>query len=465
MDLKSKTCLFIDNGLFVHWAVRLAEQFGEVWYHSPYVGAFPKSNAVLIGDGLEGIQRIIDFDDYEDKADIVVFPDVGYGPLQERMVRDGRRVWGSRRGEDLELDRWKTKEYFKSLGMPVAETHLVIGMDQLRRFLQEMDGHWWIKTSRYRGDFETFESEDYDDVKPRLDQIESELGRKADIYPFIVEKNIEAIIEIGFDGFVIDGQFPEVAFFGREEKDLGLVGRCMNYEDFPEPVRWVNSKLAPYFKEQQYRGLFSSEIRNTEECVTDSEPEHFEDCPVIWNEGEMVPGTSLYGYFTDPCTRMASPPGELYCEWCDNWGEIVYAGADGELVTPHSIAEYGVEIMLHSAFADGHWQPVRFPESIRRWIKLRNHCRIKDVDYAVPQSVGLPEIGAAIGISDSLLEASKLALEHAYAVKGYFLEAKTDALSKTIAELNNAQEQGISFSDDPLPTAQEIEDLQLAEVE
>src|SRR5215475_1363219 len=115
---------------------------------------------------------------------------------------------------------------------------------------------------------------------------------------------------------------------------------------------------------------------------------------MIWHPGMKVPGTDMWAFCTDPCCRMASPPGEAYIEWLDNWPEIMWHGAEGVFVPAEPNAKYAVEIMLHSSFADKNWQPVRFPDSIRRWVKLRNHCRIKGVDYTVPQSVGLPEIGA-----------------------------------------------------------------------
>lgn len=464
---KDLTALVWDNFLFAHTAIKLSETFGRVLYGGPNINAFPKSNLDLPGDGIDGITRIKDFDDHVDKADLIVFPDVMFGATAVRLREQGKRVWGPGRGENLELDRWKSKKLFKQWGMPVAESHLIEGMPALRRFLQERQGHWWIKTSRYRGDFETFDIEDYDDGKVVLDKRESELGAKAEVYPFIVEKHIEAILEIGYDGYTIDGQFQkpnDMAMFGCEKKDLGYVGVAKKYGDLPEMAKWVNEKLAPYLKQNQYRGFFSSEIRCTEEDQFEAgDPKPFEDFDMIFNHGTTVPGTKMFAFCTDPCCRMASPPGEAYIEWLDNWPEIIWQGANGIFVPPSPVAKYAVEIMLHSQWADQNWQPVRFPKTLRRWVKLRNHCRIQGLDYAVPQSVGLPEIGAVIGLDDDLVEAARLALERSQEVKGYFIEPKVDAIAKTIIEIHNAQEQGIIFTDEPLPTAEVLEELQPTE--
>lgn len=462
-EFKSKRCLVIDNGLFVHAALKLGQSFGKVWYWSPWMSAFPKSNAALPGDGFDEIERILEHEDYWDKADLIVFPDVGYGALQDKLVSLGKRVWGSRRGEDMELDRWGFKELLVSLDMPVAETHEVHGLEQLRRFLQQREGPWWVKTSRYRGDFETFEARHYDLVKPKLAQLQNDLGEKGEVYPFLVEKGIPAIIEIGYDGFTIDGRFADQALFGKESKDTGYIGVSKPYGELPDPILWVNAKLSPRLAKYGYRGWYSTEVRCSDECVTPDKPEAFEDCPVIYHAGNPVPNADVYAYLTDPCCRMPSPPSEAEIEWVDNWPEIVWNGAEGKLVEPEVNALYAVEFMLHSSFADKNWQAVGIPDEVRQWVKLRNHARINGVDFAVPQSVGLPEVGAVIGFGDTLQEAAKMALENAYQVEGYYLEAKTDALSKVIAEINNAQEDGIQFSHDGLPSAQEIEDLQMAE--
>lgn len=456
VNYRDKRALVIDNGLFVHVAVKLAETFGHVDYWTPSVDAFPKSNRSLPGQGIEGVTRVIEFWTAARQADLVVFADVMFGDEQEECVRQGMRVWGSRRGEDLELKRWETKRLLVSLNMPVAESHLITGMAALREFIQERPD-FWVKTSRYRGDFETFHATDYDDVKPRLDDLQHDLGMKAEVYKFVLERNIPDVPEIGYDGYVVDGQFPEHVAFGFEQKDTGYVGVFKAYDELPEPVRWANAKLAPRFKAVGYRGFYSSEVRCQDAGEVTPPPKPWRDAPMLWCRGETVGG--FRAYLTDPCCRAASPPSEAYIEWFTNWPDIIWHGAAGVLVDAQAAAKYAVEIMLHSSWADRNWQPVRFPEDIERWVKLRNACRINGVWSAVPQAVGLPEIGAVIGLDDTLAGAIQLAVERADQVQGYYIEPRSESVQKTVAKIAEAEEAGIEFSGEALPTPDQIEEL------
>ncbi len=464
-EYRDKRVLVADNALFLHVALKLAESFGHVDYWTPSINAFPKSNLVLPGDGFKDIHRVVDFWSAKDHADLIVFPDVMFADMQVECAQQGKRVFGARYGENLELKRWKLKEFLIALDMPVAETHLICGIDQLRLFLQDKKD-FWVKTSRYRGDFETFRSKTYDHVKPRIDLLESELGARAAVYPFICEAHIPCILEGGYDGHAINGQFPnddQMCLFGVERKDLGYVGVAKPYGELPEAVRWVNDQLKDYMHKHRYAGLFSSEVRcqRADDREDTTKPEPWHDCPVLWNLGRQV--DDMYAFLTDPCCRAASPPSELYMEWVSNWDDVMWRGAAGEFIPLEPTKKYGIEIMLHSSWADSHWQPVIFPEKIRPFVKLRNHCRIEGIDYAVPQSVGLPEIGAVIAIEDDIQEACRQALERGAEVDGYFIEAMSESIQKVITEIHNAQEAGIAFTDDPLPSADEIEELQPTE--
>lgn len=416
-DLSKKTALVVDNGLFVLWAQKLAETFGKVLYFSPWVDAFPKSNYLIVGDGLPEIERVKSIWEYTDAADLVVFPDVYYADVQEQLVQMGKRVWGGRYGDELELNRAKTKKLLKKIGLPVGGYEEITGTEDLKKYLKEHNDVW-VKISSMRGDFETFQSETYDLSEPKVAELEHKLGAKSKIAQFVVEDNLPDRVEIGYDGFTIDGEFPPTAMVCIEIKDLGAVGRVKKYEDMDDPVIEVNDKLSPIFKNYQYRGFFSSEIRY---------------------------GADKKPFLIDPCCRAASPPSELYCEMFENWGEIMWHGAGGEVIDPVPVAEYGVEVMIHSPWADHNWQSIKFPEKLRPFVKLRNHARIDGVDFVVPQDVGLPEIGAVIGMGDSLEDAIEMVKENAEQVKGYFLECKIESIDKGLEEIEHMKEFGLSF--------------------
>src|ERR1700734_2404600 len=115
VNLKEKTAIVHDNGLFIEIAITLSKYFKKVYYYMPWKNGFPKSNQYIVGEGMEGIEVIHNFWDYKDKADIFIFPDIYDGDVQMELLRQNKLVWGSRKGEDMELLRDGMKNYMKSV--------------------------------------------------------------------------------------------------------------------------------------------------------------------------------------------------------------------------------------------------------------------------------------------------------------------------------------------------------------
>lgn len=769
-DLKSKVVTVVDCGLFVDIALKIAPAFKHVYYWSPWQSAFPKSNSLLPGDGFDDIERVKWLFKAIEKSDLVIFPDVYFGDLQIVVEQMGKAVWGSRRGECLELDRWGTKQMLKELGMPVSRAVLVRGTSQLRDYLKD-NPNVWVKISTNRGDAETFQSESYELISPRIDELEYKLGGKKEICEFIVEDHLDAEIEVGYDGFCIDGNFPKRSFAGFELKDAGFIGSVKEYKELPDFMREPNDKLAPFFEQHRYRGFYSSELRVTKDktaylidpccysedtdiltdkgwkrisaldhtekvctlnpetrnieyqrpsdyvsyqfsgnmvrftspksvidllvtpnhsmwvshrdkhatleefradavcghsylprtgewvgespeffvlpeyhsewisgkgagiykrcdretiripirtwiqflafylsegncdewCVHISQTKHKDafrkviaSLPFKWTEHrkgfrlfdvqlvsylqrfpkrhergidpfvkELSPGlinlfldayclgdgnrkgsqriftttsrlsaddlqelclksgscadisvgtpagtpvaisggkytskhdallvrerktfdtyyfegwnTSRHALylsrqaydgrvycvtvpnhivyvrrngkpvFSGNC-RAASPPHEIYLEIFDNWPEIFWHGANGRVVDPDPVARYGVCAMIHSSWATRNWLPLKIPDAVRRFVKIRNHCRIDGVDYFVPQPDSeLPEIGAVIGLGDTLEDAIAQLEYNAEQIKGYSLEIKLDAIPEAMQQVERGKELGIDL--------------------
>jgi predicted RNase H-like HicB family nuclease len=139
----------------------------------------------------------------------------------------------------------------------------------------------------------------------------------------------------------------------------------------------------------------------------------------------------------------------LYQEQYKNLAECIWAGANGVVINPEPVAKYGAEIMLHSSFADKNWQPLRFPEEIRDYVKLRNIYKDDRGYFVIPQSCGLPEIGAVVGLGNTLEEAFDHALENAELVEGYYLEGKTGAIEQVREQIDKMDQLGLSvFNED-----------------
>lgn len=429
LNLKDKTVLVWDNGLFVSFAEMLTRYFGKVLYFMPWADGFPESSELLPGDGIDGMVRVKHPWEHIDDVDLWVFPDIYHPDEQEQLRKLGKRVWGGGWGEELERNRDGTKRFLKRIGLPVQHWELITGIDNLRDYLKQTEDKW-IKVSEVRGDMETWHHKNYTISEVRLDELEQRLGPRKRHFSWIVEDNIDPAIEVGFDGWCIDGKYPDPCFFGVETKDAAFIGMVRPYDELPEPVKFVNAALAPTFKNYGFRGFFSSELRIT----PDLEP-----------------------FLIDPCPRLPSPPNEVYQELFSNWGEILWHGAEGEIITPEPVAKFGVVIMLHSTWAVKHWTPINIKPEYERWLKLRYMTIIDGKRYFTPQTgCELPEVGGIVGIGDTLEDAIAAAKEHAVTIQAYDVEAKTEGLDDAIRSIEQAKEYGIELFEGEMPTPSEL---------
>lgn len=400
-NLRTKTVLVYDLGQFLEIAVRLSRDFGRVLYFSPWATSFPKSNAKMIGEGIRGVERVESIWPYIDNVDLFVFTDVYEADLQEYLRKQGKRVWGCGGSDWLELDRARSKERLAKAGVDIGPYEVIIGLDALREHLRKHDDQH-VKISKTRGDMETFHSPNFDEIEPRLDELEHNLGAKKKVMQFIVEQGIPDAIEVGYDGYSIDGVFPQNALVGVEVKDKAYVGKTMRYGALPEAVRSVNAKLSPILKREKHRGFMSTEIR-------------------IAKEG---------AFLIDPCQRCGSPPSELYQNLIENLGEVMWHGADGIVVEPEFAGKWGAQVILLSDWADKNWQQVSFPKELRDNVKLRNFTIIDGEFYVIPQQSTYPEIGAVVATGNTAKEAIENCRAIAKDVDGYSVEKPVDALDE-----------------------------------
>lgn len=417
-NLKDKTVLVLDFGLFIEIAIRVSKDFKKVYYHNPsWKNAFPKSNSTVVGHGIKEIEVVLNFWDVFDEVDLFIFPDIYNGDLQVYLRSIGKLVWGGGKGEEGELLRQDMKEHMRDLGLPVGGYTVITGMDDLRKYLKT-NKEKWVKLNSTRGDAETFFSPYYKFVEPKLDEIEYNLGALKTIKEFIVEDNLPDKVEIGYDGWTIDGQYPVRCITGIEVKDVGYIGVAKEYKDLPKEITEYNTKMAPTFKKWNYRGFMSTELRV---------------------------GKDKKAYMIDACQRAGSPPNEIYQNMYKNLAEVMWYGSQGILIEPIIEGKFGVEAMIHSSWADKNWQQIEFSPEYRENIKLRNLAIINGEYYAVPQSVALPEIGAVVAHGETLKEAIDKVKEVADAIKGYYLEVKIESIDRAMEEFKKLEEFGIKI--------------------
>lgn len=415
--MKGGTALVVDQGLFCYVATALTESFERVLYFSTWHEAFPTSRKRVTGLGLPGVTRVNHLFDHIEDADLIVFPDVGQGDLQNWLRGLGKRVWGSASAEILELDRVGLTELMQAKKMDGTDgTKIVYGIDALEAHLRENDDQY-VKLGLYRGDCETFHHRTWWLSEPWFHDLRDQVGPVGPHLDFVVEDPIEGV-EVGYDGFCIDGNFPPITMYGYEAKDAMYVGRVCVSEKLPDVLGAVNRMLAPVLGELGCRSMFSIEVR-------------------------VRPDGS--GVLIDPTLRCGSPPAGVMLEMFSNWGDIMLAGADGVMVAPQPRAKFGAEIMLRSSWAKDKYLSLRFPESHRRWLKLHGHFRVDDVDWVSMAGLDIDVIGAAVGIGDTMREAVDQATEVAESVEGYEVTWDGDAFEAIEKQIQAGVKAGVNW--------------------
>lgn len=402
---EASACVY-DYGAFVTLAAYLVGQFRRVYYFCPWQDAYPSSAPRIVGSGIKGVTRIEgDIFDHLDDIDLFIFPEVCDGSLQQHLVSLGKRVWGSRAGEELELDRPKTKELLKRLGLDVGKYAVLEGMDALRDHLKDHKDQW-IKVSTTRADMETWHAKDLKDAEVHLNELEHRLGASARHMQFTVEDAINDAIECGYDGFCVDGKFANGAVTGIEVKDRCYLQRAVRYAELPVAVRRVNDGLAPALKRYGYRGFISTEIRAT-------------------RDGKA--------YLIDPCARFGSPPNEACQLQIKNLAEIMYEGAAGIVIEPEFASRYAAELLLRSEWAMHNWLPLRIPPAIRQNVKIRNLAMIDGEPFYVPLASqgACSVIGAVAALGDTADQAIENCRKIASQVEGYEIDCSPDSLDES----------------------------------
>jgi hypothetical protein len=416
-DYKNKSVCVYDNGLFVELAIKLSESFGKVYYYSPWESAFPKSNQTLIGFQIKEIIRVNNFWDIIDDIDLFCFPDVYSGSIQLHLESLNKRIWGSKKGEELELYRNESKQYMKSIDIPIGNYTVIKGTNDLKKYLKENENKY-VKISVTRGDTETFFSENYNIIESKIDDLECKLGARKYITEFIVEDSIDNAVETGYDGYCIDGIFPKSGICGIEIKDKGYVGIFKNYEEIPQEIISFNEKISDTLKKYKYRNFISTEIRITQDKIP---------------------------YIIDPCMRAGSPPSEIYINMYKNLADIIWNGSEGKCIEPVVENKYAIEVILSSKWADNNWQIIQFPAELRDNIKFRDLTFINNNYYVIPQQTGHSEIGALIVLGNSFDEVKEKIKEYSQMIKGYDLYVHTEIIDEGFEEIEKLKLWGINL--------------------
>jgi hypothetical protein len=426
---------FLDWGLFSDWCAKVASFFGDNIYCVPWEGPFPTSDKRMIGEGVSPLKRVDDWEDWEGKCDLYVFPDLYTASKQRNYREKGFRVWGCGDSEKVEINREFLKEQLERVGLPVIPWRPVKGCDKMKAWIKANPEDCVLKSSCFRGDIETFIHKKalLKQTMQWIDKRASIVSVKRDRVVFLVEPFIPGV-EPGYDGGVVAGPDTEYdgywnnAGIGMEVKGDAIIERVFARDKMPSIMANVNKKMLKIFEELGCQGPYSWEGRIPEK---DFELE-FDGKLYKFKKGEI--------YYNDATMRLPSPPTELMTEHITNWGEVVWDMAEGLEPNVEYEGEYGVELKLHSSWLteDSDLQ-IKIPEEDRRFIKIRNHYVDESGDYSISQD-RTENAGAVIAIGDDLEKCMAEALERASRVEAYRLEYDRAAFDEAKKYLKEVEE-------------------------
>lgn len=420
------TCCVVDTGLFLNIARRLASDYKRVLYWNPDTRSYPSVRQASIGDGFEGVECVREFWSQLNEIDLFVFPDVGLRDLQIYLESIGKAVWGAKGGMDLELKRHWFLKMLDRLGLEVPNYHVCDGIEELESYLADKDDHY-VKISRFRGDMETHHWRNFVQDKWWLSMLKVSLGPLGDHMHFLVFPKIKTDLEIGGDGYNIDGAWPSLMLNGIEGKDKSYFAAVTPREKMPAQIQEVMEAFAPYLRSQRYRQQWSSEIR-------------------------VVGGKGL---FIDATTRGGMPSSSSqYLLWA-NFADIIWYGANGIMVDPEATAKFSIETMITCKREEGTWETVEIDSQLEGTALFNTCCKVGNTYCFPPSEYASSDLGWLISIGNEpkkLLEDQKQAAD----LLPDGLNADVEALSDVLKEIDTAMEEGVPFTNKELPEPADV---------
>lgn len=422
-DVKEITVTVVDFGSFISLAEKLSETCARVNYHAPMEREFRNVDDEVIGYGVPKLHKIESFmePDIVKETDLYVFPDIGYGGEQRYLKSIGKPVWGSMGADELERLRTRFIDTIKKLGLPMLESVKIQGLDNLCEYLKDKKD-LWVKVNEFRDNMETWHHQDWFHSQPMLNRLYIRFAAAPELVWFVVQENLPNATEVGYDGLSVDGWFPDSSYQGYEKKNELYLGARTDYDKLPEIVRMVNEKFSPVMEEYGYRNFFATEIRDDK--------------------------------FIDPTLRMPGQTGEQLLETMTNLPEVVWRGAQGELIQPEWAADFAASATLNYRGDLEDVKVIRVPTEARRWVKLCRYRQRGD-EFIFPANKR-EDVGVVIGMADSIKGAIDSVKENFDAIGDESLSIKPEGFMDLLEDIHKAEQEGIEFTDQNVPEPETV---------
>lgn len=407
-------------------ALRMRDACKRVIYWNPDSRPYASIKQGCIGDGFEGIDVVRKIKPILKEVDLVCFPDSRLSDFQFIFESMGIKVWGSREGEDLEQAREFFLKTLGKLGLDVPPHTVVVGLDALKEHLWDKEDQY-VKISHWRGDMETTHWRNRKMDEGWMDWLAVNLGPLKREMRFLVFPKIETDLEFGGDTYCVDGKFPSLMLNGIEGKDKSYMSAVTERGDMPEQILEVFEAFSPMLRDYGYRNQITNEVR--------------------------IKGDK--SYFIDATQRGGMPSTASQHLLWRNFPEIVWAGANGELIDPEPDGQFSIETMITSSCGHDTWDTVEIPKELEPWCRFSN-CLYYDGAYVFPpDEMRSKDLGWLCAIGDTPKETLQT-------IKGLAdmlpdgLNADVESLASIIEEVDTAKEEGVPFTEAPMPEPAEV---------
>lgn len=419
----------VDYGTFLCLADCLGKRCRRVSYYSPFEQEYLCIERCVIGDGMENFERVDQYMEpkFFNSVDLWIFPDIGYSGFQQYLRSIGKLVWGHMGADELELYRTKFLELIKKLDLPMLHSVSLTGLSALTDYLKDKENKW-VKINRFRADMETWHHCNMQHSQAELDRLACVFGPLKEHIRFVVQDALDGddespVIEVGYDGWSVGGDFPIASFQGYEKKNQLYLGSLREYSELPKEIRYVNEKIAPVLSAYGYQDFYANEIR-----IKDGVPYHI-----------------------DPTHRMAGQTMEHLMDTCTNIAEVIYQGAQGDLIKPDFSSAYSAEATLHYHSENGvdGWKTFNLNKEAVDCVKLYRCCYADGAYHFPPHKID--EIGVVIGKGNTPEDAIDNLKENFALFKDEPVSIELSGFADLIKEVHQAEEEGVPFSDEPMP--------------
>lgn len=263
------------------------------------------------------------------KNGLIIFDDVGYGSIQDKLRKDGYIVFGgSRLADKLEINRAYGQKIMKNCGLQALETYDFNDIDECIAFIKHSKKQWVLKQNDHKLSINTVsqfsnnkdildvlelcKTEYHDKVKivtlqEKVEGVEIGVGRYFNGKDWVGPIEINFEHKRLFDGDIgpLTGEMGTLAWFDGNEKNV-LFQRTI-------------AKMKDYLAKIDFRGDFEINF--------------------------IVSGDNIYPLEVTP--RMGSPIVHLQSEFIDcRWAEFLKAIASGKSFNLKWQKGYGIVVLL-----------------------------------------------------------------------------------------------------------------------